>query len=282
MKIWVLLTILYSIVIGFYNCTKKKAVKLNSVYEIFAYFSIIAFIITAVTSKNVFVLEFKYFALILLRTGLISAAWLIAGYVINKIPISLYAVLMLSKIIFSILLSILLLGEKITITALIGMVIVIIGLILVNNNSNKQEKKEISTKYLILLLFSCLLSSIAIILDKKILLHITSSQLQFWFLLFLTIIFWLVLIIKEKKIKFKSVKNNYWIPIMSITLVVADRLLFMANEIPESKVSIMTILKQISTIEIILLGKIMFKEEKILKKMLCSLLIIAGIIVTLI
>lgn len=282
MEKWILLTILYAVVIGFYNCAKKKAIKKNSVYEIFAYFSLIAFLITALTSKNIFVLEINYIALIILRTILISFSWLIAGYIINKIPISLYAVIMLSKIIFSISLSILILGEKLTIMTFTGMMLVILGLILVNNNSNKQENKEISKKYLILLLFSCLLSSIAIILDKKILLHITSSQMQFWFLLFLTIIFWLVLIIKEKKINFNSIKNNYWIPIMAIFLVVADKLLFMATEIPESKVSVMTILKQLSAIEIILLGKIMFNEKKIIKKLLCSLLIILGIIFTLI
>ena len=282
MENWVLLTTLYSIVIGFYNCTKKKAVKINSVYEIFAYFSVIAFIITALISKNIIALEFKYFAMIILKTILITVSWLIAGYVINKVPISLYAVLMLSKILFSIVLSVLILGERITITTFIGIIIVIIGLILVNYNSNTKEKKEISIKYLILLLFACLLSSMSAILDKKILLYITSGQLQFWFLLFLTIAFWLVLIIKEKKISLKSVKNNYWIPLMAISLVIADRLLFMANEIPESKVSVMTILKQLSTIEIIVLGKIMFKENMIMKKMMCSLLIIIGIIFTLI
>jgi len=281
METWIILTFLYAIVIGFYNCAKKKAVKKNSVYEVFAVFSLMAFVITTLISDKTIIISYQYFPIIFVKSLLIAGAWLIAGYLINKIPISLYAVLMLSKILFTIALSIFFLNEKITFTTLIGMVIVIIGLLLVNNHPDKRVKKEISTKHLYLLLLSCLLSSISSVLDKRILLHINSSQLQFWFLLFLTIIFGVVLIIRNKKIKFKTIKKNYWIPLMAITLVVADRLLFMANEIPESQVSIMTILKQVSTIEIIILGKVIFKEKRIIRKLVCSLVIIIGIVFTL-
>lgn len=44
----------------------------------------------------------------------------------------------------------------------------------------------------------------------------------------------------------------------------------------------MTLIKQVATIETIILGKYMFKEKNIIKKLLCSLLIIFGIILTII
>ena len=50
----------------------------------------------------------------------------------------------------------------------------------------------------------------------------------------------------------------------------------------ESKVSIMTGIKQLSVIEIIILGKLLFKEKNTLKKLAASLLIIFGIVLTLI
>ena len=282
MNNWIILTILYALVIGFYNCMKKKAMKGNSVYEVFAFFSLIAFIITIPISHNVFEIDWIILPMVLAKALLIAGSWLIAGYLINKIPISLYAVLMLSKILFTIILSVIWLNEKISLTTFIGMIIVIMGLVLVNNNSGEKEKKEISLEHFVLLLLSCLLSSVSSVLDKTTLLYITSSQLQFWFLMFLTIILILVLFIKEKKINYNVVKKNYWIPLMSLCLVIADRFLFMANEIPESQVSIITILKQISTIEIIVLGKFMFKEKMITKKILCSLLIVVGVIFTLV
>jgi len=284
MKNWVILTFLYATFMGFFQCAKKKSVEKNSIYEVLAWFSLISFILAAFTSKNVFDIDVMSLTIIFIKSLVIVIAWLISLNALSKMPVSLYSVINLSRIIFSIILSAIILGEQITLSVIIGMIIVVVGLILVNISSKKDEKedKEASLKLIVIVLFSCLLNSISGILDKKVMLRITSSQLQFWFLLFLTIMYWLILIIKKRKINFNAIKNNYWIPITAICLTVGDRFLFIANEIPESKVSVMTLIKRFSTIELIILGKIFFNDKKIMKKLLCSILIILGILITLI
>lgn len=99
---------------------------------------------------------------------------------------------------------------------------------------------------------------------------------------FLSTIYGIILLTKKRKIDFKNMKKNYWIIIAAVCFAVGDKLFFTANGIPESKVSVMTVIKQFSAIESIILGKIMFKEEGIIKKLACSILIIFGIIITLI
>ena len=86
-------------------------------------------------------------------------------------------------------------------------------------------------------------------------------------------------VIKQQTNNIKETLSNYWIILAAILLTVGDRLLFVANSNPDSKVSIMTILKQLSTIELLILGKIMFKENNILKKLACLSLIFIGIII---
>jgi len=282
MENWYFLTIIYAIFVGLFQCTQKKAAEKSSIYEVLAGFSLIAFVLTAFTSKDVFQIEFISFALILLKSLVIIISWLLAMYALSKMPISLYSVISLSKIIFSIILSIIFLGEKLTSKIIIGMIIVIIGLILVNQNSNKKESKETSLKVFVLLLISCLLSSISSIIDKKVLESVTSSQLQFWFLALLTIGYWLIILIRNEKINFKKMKNNYWILITAICLALGDRILFIVNKIPESQVSLIIIIKQLSVIENIIIGKLLFKEKNIIKKLLYSILIIFGVIVVLI
>ena len=134
--------------------------------------------------------------------------------------------------------------------------IMIIGLILVNTTTNNDSNKKNSFKIIILFLISCLCSSISAIIDKKILLHITSGQLQFWFLLFLTIYYWIILLTRKNKINYNNLKKNYWIILVAICLVLGDRLLFIANKIPSSQVIVMTVLKQLSVIISIILGVI--------------------------
>lgn len=277
MNNWILLTILYAIFVAIFESAKKKAVEKNSIYEVLANFSLIAFLLTFFITKDAFKIDYTYLPVIFFKASIIVIAWLLGVKVLEKMQISLYSMIKISRIIFSVLLSCLFLGEKITIVTLIGMSIVICGLILVNKATNKEEGKERSVKLIALLLISCFFSSISAIIDKKVLLHITSGQLQFWFLLFLTMYYWIILIIRKEKINFEKIKKNYWIPIAAIALVVSDRFLFIANENVDSKVIIMTMIKRLSVIISIILGKILFKEKDIIKKLLYSILIILGI-----
>ena len=285
MEKWILYTFLYAVFIGFFQCAKKKSVEKNSIYEVLASFSLISFVLTAITSNNVLDISISSLVIILIKSVIIVVAWLLSLSALNKMEISLYSTINLSRIIFTIMLSVIFLGEKLTIAMIIGIIIVILGLLLVNRGANKKENKENNNKSLKLVamvLCSCLLNAISAIIDKKVVETVTSQQLQFWFLLFLTIIYFIILLVRKNKINFKTLKKNYWIPITALCLTVGDRLLFIANEIPASKVVIMTIIKQFSAIECVILGKIMFKEKNIIKKLLCSLLIISGIILTLI
>ena len=88
-----------------------------------------------------------------------------------------------------------------------------------------------------------------------------SSQLQFWFMLFMTIIYAIVLFVRKEKVSVKCLKYNYWIPIMSISLIVGDKLLFEANANPASEVTVMTIIKQSAVIVTVLTGWLIFKEN---------------------
>lgn len=277
MNNWILFTILYALFVAFFESAKKKAVERNSIYEVLANFSLIAFLLTFFITKDAFKIDYSYLPLIFFKASIIVIAWILGVKVLEKMQISLYSMIKISRIIFSVLLSYLFLGEKITFITLIGMSIIILGLIFVNKTVNKEERKEKSIKLVILLLISCLLNSISAIIDKKILLHITSGQLQFWFLLFLTMYYWVILLMKKEKINYKEIKKNYWIPVAAIALVVGDRFLFIANENVDSQVIIMTMLKQLSVIISIILGKIIFKEKEITKKLLYSMLIIGGI-----
>lgn len=64
--------------------------------------------------------------------------------------------------------------------------------------------------------------------------------------------------------------------------MLGNKFLFMANKNPDSKLMVMTMIKQISTIDVIVLGKIIFKEKNIIKKLLYSILIFLGIMLILI
>ena len=60
---------------------------------------------------------------------------------VKKIEISLYGVINLSRIIFSVILSVLILGEKLTFSVIAGVILVITGLVLVNKIGSKMARR---------------------------------------------------------------------------------------------------------------------------------------------
>ena len=77
-----------------------------------------------------------------------------------------------------------------------------------------------------------------------------------------------------------SALKNYWIWILSLIFVIGDKALFIANQSPDSKVTIMTLLKQAGCIVTILAGKFIFKEKNIGYKLFCAGVIITGIVLS--
>jgi len=281
MNNWVLFTFIHAVFAGIFQTSNKKAREYSSVLEILGVFSLISLILTFFISKNVFDIQTFYLFLVFIKSSVIVGALLLNLYAVENISLSKYGIIHLSRVIFSVLLSVIILKEKLTPSIIIGIIIVIFGLYMVNSVS-KSEKKDSSFKYEIMLLISCFLNSISAILDKSLSQHLTNSQLQFWYILFITLIYWVIILIRKQEINFKKVRKNYWIPIMAFTLIIGDKVLFIANGVPESQVSVMTVIKQFSTIETIILGKLLYNEKNIVKKVLWSLLIILGIIFTII
>ena len=98
-------------------------------------------------------------------------------------------------------------------------------------------------------------------------------------MLFLVLFYLLYLIIDRAEVDIKKSVKNYWIWILAILFVIADRALFMANAMPESKITIMTLIKQSGCLVTILAGKFIYKEKNIGHKLMCAAVIIAGIVI---
>ena len=96
-------------------------------------------------------------------------------------------------------------------------------------------------------------------------------------MLFMSVMYGVYILISKTPVKLSTIKTNYWIILLSVIFVIGDRALFIANSNPQSRITIMTLIKQSSVLAAIVAGRIMFGEKGTLKRTLCALLIIAGI-----
>ena len=185
-NLWILYIIIYALLKGSREGMKKVALKKSSSNEILFFYTLVAWILCLPFSSNVFNLEFKYILYSFLKAAVCCAAWIYSLTAIKKMSVSLYGIMDLSRMIFSTMLGVFVLGETFTLTKAIGVILVITGLLLANLKKNAKSEPMTLT-ILIAALMNCFLNAISGTMDKILMKSMEASQLQFWFLLFMTV-----------------------------------------------------------------------------------------------
>ena len=276
-QIWILMVLFYGVSKGLRDGMKKLALQKNSLMEVLLFHSLLAFIFTVPTVDNIFGIPVIFYLLIFAKSFIIFLAWMFSFRSLSKLPLSSFGILEMSSVVFSTMLGVFLLGEKLYLRNAAGLLLVLSGIFLVNVHRGEEANKG-ELKYIWLALASCLLNAISGTMDKIYTDYVTAGQLQFWYMFFMVVLYIIYIISTKTKVTLNALKSNQWIWLLSILFVLADRALFVANSNPDSSVTVMTLIKQSCVIVSILFGKFVFKEKNILYKFFCSLLIIVGIL----
>lgn len=277
---WMLLVLLYGLLKGGREIVKKKSLEKNSVLEVLIMYTSLSFLFVLPSVGEVGGVVPKDMFWIAVKSFVIFAAWILSFKAIKQMPISLYGVIDLSRVIFSTILGILIVGEIPGVFQIVGIVLVCTGLFL-SGRKKKIKEEKISGKILVFVLMSCLFNAISGAMDKILTRSVTSAQLQFWYLLFLVIYYIIFIIVTKEKIHIFKALKNYWIWILAIMFVIGDRALFVANGMDGARYIVMTLIKQSCCIVTLLAGKFIYKEKNIGYKTMCALIIIAGIVISL-
>ena len=278
MESWIILSIIYGLLCGTRKKKKKQALKKVPLTQTIIIFNFVILIILIITGGN-YALSFNSYYLIMLKSFCVFLGWLTGFYVIKKIDISVYSIIMLSKVIFTGVLSVIFLNEQINFNKILGFIIISFAIVLVNVN---KTKKVIKLKYIFLTLISSFLISTSLFLDKVILKSTSNFSLQFYYTLTLIIFLLIYLIIKSEALNFSYAKKSYSVINLGIITFIADYIHFVAASHPNSSVVVMTLTRHSSLIITVFLGSLIYKEKNLLLKFIAVLIIIAGLVLTVI
>lgn len=376
---WVFLVLAYGIIKGFREIFKKKALEKSNTIEVLFLYTFISFVLVLPEMKGAFNESLSTLAIVALKSFTIFLAWICGFKAIGQMPVSLYGILDLSRVLFSTGLGVIVLGEALGQGQIIGLIFVVIGLLLLKidpkvfmakrptknshdiaskvlsekDSSKKDNSERTNTFFIILAFVSAFLNAVSGTMDKYIMTNtlITDGHLQFWYMLFLVLFYLLFILVnlwlnrfrgndtiaachenlsenrsfsecqlnsitnetadsnmngqqnvtdasrqiisgtgslipdtKKRRTVFTfrlgSSLKNYWIWILAVIFVIADRCLFIANADPNSTVTVMTLIKQSCSIVTIVAGKLVFHEKNIIHKLVCAFIIISGIIIS--
>lgn len=280
---WIWLVLLYGILKGVREIVKKKALEKNSTIEVLFMYTFLSFLMVLPSAGKAMGLESRFWFYIALKSFVIFLAWMCSFRAIKKMPISLYGVLDLSRVLFATMLGVAVMQETLGVFQTVGLILVSAGLLLLKYRPGHRRDasvgQAVEVRYVAMAFASCLLNAVSGLLDKILMRDITSIQLQFWYLFFLTLFYLLYILFSRSPINWKRAFCNKWVWLLSLLIVIADRALFVANGMEGSRITVMTLLKQAGCIVTILAGRFLFKEKNTTHKLVCAGVIIAGIVI---
>ncbi len=328
--VWVGLVTLYGILKGVREILKKKALGRNTVMEVLLMYTLLSFLILLPTAPKAGGLRAPEYAAVFAKSFIIFVAWLCSFHALSCMPVSLYGILDMSRVVFSTLLGIIVIHEKMDLPGLIGFVLVCAGLYALRGLKNREAEDDTTTVVqknatapdikqaspeepvtaaeaeaaekpvltreqrfwnrltsvtagvVILAFLSSFLNAVSGTMDKVLMKGMNESQMQFWYMLFLVLLYLAYILLTGTKIRLKGMFTNKYVWMLSVAFIIADRALFIANRDPASRVTVMTLLKQSGVICTIIGGRLFFREKHIKYKLCCAFVVIAGIVIAVI
>ena len=280
-NLYIIFALLYAVFNAFFDALKKKAVKTSSELSTLVIFTGVSFLCSLIWIPFGVGISSDKIYLLMLKGFLLTINWFVLLRVLVDADVSIVSLTTVVSSVMTFAVGIFGFGERATIIQYVGAALIIFGAILINL-TNKKEKGKVNAKVIILLLILAIIGSVCAIIDKYTTQTLSAFQVQFWFLLFtfaFSCIFFALECVKHKKFLLqKSDFKNYWIYIIGVALFLGDIFLFLSYTMTGSKMIIITSISKFKVVVSVLLGIFLFKEKSVLKKILISLLVFAGVL----
>ena len=282
---WVLPILCSALCLGIYDVFKKHAVRENSVMPVLflatlsgtLFFLVLTGIRSLYTPLAVCWTP-EILIRVFLKSLLVSASWAFVYYGLRELPVSIASPLRSSAPLWSIIGAIIIFGEMPGQWQWCGMILILTGCFLFTLIGSKENFSWRSRGFLFTMT-GTLLGAGSALYDKFLLAtcHIDPVTLQFHFSWMLVVILGSALGVRC--LCFPGGKNFQWrwsIVPTGVLLILADALYFYALSLPESQISILSLLRRSSVVVAFAVGGGIFHEKHLLPKGAALAVILAG------
>ena len=277
-------TLLSALTLGCYDITKKQSLAGNAVLPVLfsstacgtIFFLFLLWWRGELTAA--FCCSAKEYALIWVKSAIVTASWACEFYALRELPLSLYSPIRASAPLWTLLGGIFLFSELPTIQQAFGMALVLVGYIGFFC-FGKQEGFAPTGRAMVLASIGTLLGASSALFDKVVLnlVQIPPDRVQLYFGLDSFILMGaMVLFIKFTQ---KSEEKFCWkwsIPLAGVLMIGADYFYFRAVSLPDAQISLISLLRRTNCLVPFVFGATFGHEVHIKRKSIALVLILGG------
>ncbi|MBN2772945.1 MAG: DMT family transporter [Prolixibacteraceae bacterium] len=291
---WAIFALFSAVSLGVYDIFKKLSLNKNAVIPVLFFSTLTSAIIflPVIFGSICFPQFFQETGLysplltltehlqVLLKSILVVSSWILAFFAIKHLPVTIFAPIRATSPLWTLFGAIFIFHERLNILQWIGVTITLIFFYLFSTAGKKEGIEFRKNKWIYCIIGATILGSASGLYDKFIIARIDRIAVQAWFSIYQVVLLLPVIAIiwfpKRKKIT--PFQWRWFIPLIGITLIIADFLYFYSISIEGSMISLIAALRRASVIIAFILGTIIYKEKNLKHKSVLLFGILLGII----
>jgi bacterial/archaeal transporter family protein len=290
---WVFIALISSFILGVYDIFKKYSLKENLVISVLFIGSVcgaLLFVPLILVSRYcpgfeeytlfyVPVQPWRAHLFFFSKSMLVGSSWIFAYFAIKHLPITIVSTIRSSGPLWTLFGAILLFGERLNFYQWSGIIVAVFFFYLFGNLGKKEGLQFKKNKWIWFAIAATLIGSVSSLYDKFLVREFDKLAMQAWFSIYMPV-FLLPFLLAEKR--FLSIKNTkfiwrWTIPLIGISLVIADFAYFWALSQDGAMISIVSALRRTSVVFTFLMAGMFLKEQNVRKKFMVVLGILASV-----
>jgi transporter family protein len=281
---WILLAVISSISLGFFDVFKKLSLERNNVYVVLFINVLLCtvlvspLIVMSLMGNENCSLSAHGHMLIFIKSAIVTLSWLLGFMSIKYLPLSISGSINAARPILVLVGAIAIFGESPNAIQWVGIILGFVSLMWVGFIGRKEKTEKGLGIWIVLGVMSIVLWAASGLYDKWLLTNgYTPLAIEAWYPFYQTLIMAVVVsAIHKGKFNLDSFHWNKNIIVISIFIVIADLSYFISLSYPESLVSIASMIRRGSSLVAFFYGAIALKEKNLRLKIIDQIILIAG------
>lgn len=293
---WLLLAFVSATLLGFYDTSKKAALKDNAVLPVlflntlFSTLIFSPFILDGIVGNGWFegtlfdtgdyAGDLKAHLLVIVKAIIVLTSWIAGYFGIKHIPITIVGPINATRPVMVLVGAMLFFGERLNLCQWIGVILSILSIFLMSRSSKKENIDFVRNKWMWCVAVGTIMGAVSGLYDKFIMSRLSPMFVQSWFNLYQFIMMFIILMLVWYPTRKKTTAFHWsWaIPLIALFVAAADFSYFNALSMPESMISVVSLIRRGSVLISFACGVVIFKERNLKAKIVDLLLILIGMI----
>ncbi len=281
---WILLAVISSISLGFFDVFKKLSLERNNVYVVLFINVLLCTVLVSplialsLMGNEQCSLTTHGHVLVFIKSMIVTASWLLGFMSIKYLPLSISGSINAARPILVLVGAIVIFGESPNTIQWVGIILGFVSLLWVGFLGRREKTEKGLGLWIALGIMSIVLWAASGLYDKWLLSNgYTPLAIEAWYPFYQTIIMTVVVaVIHKGRFSFDTFHWNRNIIVISIFIVIADLTYFYSLSYPESLVSIASMIRRGSSLVAFFYGTLVLKEKNLRLKVIDQIILIAG------